>query len=134
MNVKGTRMNQQKQVIQDYFQMWINRDFSAIDRIFDQHIFYRECYGACYQGINQIQLWLKQQLKQQLVLKWDIHDIYVVDHFYFVTWTFQAQETGTTYIFDGISKIEFSQTNNKIIEIVEYETKHDVFYPFNKNL
>ena len=126
-------MDNQKQLIQDYFQMWLDREFSAIETIFDRHIFYHECYGACYQGIDQIQLWLKQQLKQQHVLKWDIHDMHVTEPFYFVTWTFQAKEADASYIFDGMSKIKFSQASNKLIEIVKYETKLGTVYPYNKN-
>lgn len=60
--------------------------------------------------------------------------LFAVDHFYFVTWTFQSKEADTTYIFDGISKIKFSRSSNKIIEIGEYETKYDTFYPYNKNI
>lgn len=36
-------MDKQKQLIQDYFQMWLDREFSAIETIFDRHIFYHEC-------------------------------------------------------------------------------------------
>lgn len=125
-------MNEQERIIREYFQMWISRDFTSIDKIFDKDIFYRECYGACYSNLREIHLWLNKQLDRQKVLSWTIDNIYSVNNDYFVTWTFKAKE-GKEYIFDGISKITFDIPSNKIIEISEFETKHDIYYPFKDN-
>lgn len=122
-------MSKHEATIREYFQMWVSRDFTNIDKIFDNDIFYRECYGACYGSLKEIHLWLDKQLGRQKVLSWTIDSIYSADNNYFVTWTFRAKED-KEYIFDGMSKITFDSYSNKIIEISEFETKHDIYYPF----
>lgn len=119
-----------KHLIETYFKMWIKRDFSGIDNIFAKDIFYRECYGACYCNLNEVHLWINRQLKKQIVLSWPIHTVNVDNNCFFVTWTFYAKEE-KKYIFDGISQIEFND-DAKISKIIEYETKHELFYPFRK--
>lgn len=115
-------------IVSKYFNMWVDRDFSQLDNIFCDHIYYRECYGATYFGLDEIHMWVNAMLSKQTVLKWKIKNIYNIDNStIFVEWTFQAKET-ETYIFDGISTIKFQ--NNKIISIEEYETKHETFRPY----
>lgn len=121
-----------RHLIEKYFQMWIDRDFSEINDIFDTNIFYRECYGACYRNLNEIHQWINQQLKKQIVQEWSINTINKDQEYFFVTWTFHAKEK-EEYIFDGISKIKFND-NTKITEIIEYETKHEIYYPFRREL
>jgi len=120
----------QIKLIETYFKMWIERDFSRINDIFADDIFYRECYGACYRNLKEIHLWITQQLKKQVVLNWSINTVNVDNKSFFVTWTFHAKEENE-YIFDGISRIEFNG-DSKISKIIEYETKHEIFYPFGK--
>lgn len=117
-------------MIETYFKMWIERDFSRINDIFADDIFYRECYGACYRNLKEIHLWITQQLKKQVVLNWSINTVNVDNNSFFVTWIFHAKEENE-YIFDGISRIEFNG-DSKISKIIEYETKHEIFYPFGK--
>ena len=120
----------QIKLIETYFKMWIERDFSRINDIFADDIFYRECYGACYRNLKEIHLWITQQLKKQVVLNWSINTVNVDNNSFFVTWIFHAKEENE-YIFDGISRIEFNG-DSKISKIIEYETKHEIFYPFGK--
>jgi len=120
----------QIKLIETYFKMWIERDFSRINDIFADDIFYRECYGACYRILKEIHLWITQQLKKQVVLNWSINTVNVDNNSFFVTWIFHAKEENE-YIFDGISRIEFNG-DSKISKIIEYETKHEIFYPFGK--
>lgn len=120
----------QIKLIETYFKMWIERYFSRINDIFADDIFYRECYGACYRNLKEIHLWITQQLKKQVVLNWSINTVNVDNNSFFVTWIFHAKEENE-YIFDGISRIEFNG-DSKISKIIEYETKHEIFYPFGK--
>lgn len=120
----------QIKLIETYFKMWIERDFSRINDIFADDIFYHECYGACYRNLKEIHLWITQQLKKQVVLNWSINTVNVDNNSFFVTWIFHAKEENE-YIFDGISRIEFNG-DSKISKIIEYETKHEIFYPFGK--
>ncbi|MCP0885977.1 nuclear transport factor 2 family protein [Ligilactobacillus sp. WILCCON 0076] len=123
------RNEYRKKLIAEYFQMWVQRDFSKLDAIFDTNIFYRECYGACYQNLDEIHLWVRHQLEKQVVLDWAINTVNIEKNYFFVTWTFHAKEKSED-IFDGISKIRFNDSD-KISEIIEYETKHEIFYPFS---
>lgn len=117
-----------EEVVSNYFKMWVDRDFTKLDNIFCDRIYYRECYGATYVGLDEIHMWINDMLLKQTVLKWDIKNCYNLDNStIFVEWIFQAKET-ETYIFDGISTIKFQ--NNKIISIEEYETKHNTFRPY----
>ncbi|MGR8824345.1 nuclear transport factor 2 family protein [Leuconostoc mesenteroides] len=114
--------------IKKYFAMWVDRDFSELDRIFSEDIYYRECYGATYFGLNEIHSWINDLLSKQTVLEWKIKKIYNISNStFFVEWFFRAKEKDV-YLFDGISTIKFR--NNKIVSIEEYETKHDTFRPF----
>lgn len=73
----------QIKLIETYFKMWIERDFSRINDIFADDIFYRECYGACYRNLKEIHLWITQQLKKQVVLNWSINTVNVDNNSFF---------------------------------------------------
>ncbi|HGF7982819.1 hypothetical protein HJD17_15100 [Enterococcus faecium] len=49
----------QKKIIEEYFNMWLTRDFTKIDELFSSEIIYRECYGAVYQNLDEIHSWIK---------------------------------------------------------------------------
>ena len=117
-----------KQTIRDYFSSWLKKDFSALDNWFSQDVYYRECYGATYEGLNELKAYINSKSKEQTVLKWDISQIEQTNTGKFVvTWFFDAKEK-QEYCFDGVSLIDFS--DNKIKSIVEYSTKHETYRPY----
>ena len=121
-----------KQIIRDYFNSWLKKDFSALDSWFNQDVYYRECYGATYEGLDELKAYINSKSKEQTVLKWDIFKIEQTDTGKFVvTWYFDAVEK-KEYCFDGVSLIEF--TGNKIKKVVEYSTKHEIFRPFKEKI
>ena len=121
-----------EQTIRDYFNSWIKKDFSNLDSWFSQDVYYRECYGATYEGLDELKAYINSKSKEQTVLKWDIYKIEQTDTGKFVvTWYFDAVEK-EEYYFDGVSLIEF--TGNKIKKVVEYSTKHETFRPFKDKL
>lgn len=118
----------QEQIIRDYFNSWINKDFSKLDQWFHNDMFYRECYGATYQGLAELKAYIKVAAKKQTVLKWTIFKIEQTTSCEFVvTWFFQAKEE-KEYCFDGVSLIDFSGL--KIKKVVEYSTKHETYRPY----
>ena len=121
-----------EQTIRDYFNSWIKKDFSNLDSWFSQDVYYRECYGATYEGLDELKAYINSMSKEQTVLKWDIYNIEQTDTGKFVvTWYFDAVEK-EEYCFDGVSLIEF--TGNKIKKVVEYSTKHETFRPFKEKI
>ncbi len=127
---KNEVLKMQKKIIEEYFNMWLTRDFTKIDELFSSEIIYRECYGAVYQNLDEIHSWIKFMLEKQVVLEWQVKNIFTINKdLYFVEWFFKAKEE-KSYSFDGISKIIFE--DNLIKEIVEYETNDETFRPFKK--
>lgn len=117
-----------EEIIKKYFSMWVTRDFKLLDSYFSDDICYRECYGAVYIGIEEVHLWIRDMLLKQVVLKWEIKNIYQVNEsLFFVEWYFAAKEE-QRYSFDGLSMIRFQ--GNKIQAIEEYESKHETFRPY----
>ena len=113
--------------IRRYFAMWVTRDFTSLDSYFSRDIVYRECYGAVYVGIEEIHRWINEMVQKQVVLKWEIKDIYQVNEDrFFVRWYFVAREE-QLYSFDGVSMIRFE--GEHICEIEEYEATHETFRP-----
>lgn len=117
-----------KQTIRDYFNSWLKKDFSELDSWFNQDVYYRECYGATYEGLNELKAYINSKSKEQTVLRWDISQIeQTTTGKFVVTWFFDAKEK-QEYCFDGVSLIAFS--DNKIKSIVEYSTKHETYRPY----
>ena len=121
-----------EQTIRYYFNSWLKKDFSNLDSWFSQDVYYRECYGATYEGLDELKAYINSKSKEQTVLKWDIYKIDQTDTGKFVvTWYFDAAEK-EEYCFDGVSLIEFS--GNKMKKVVEYSTKHETFRPFKDKI
>ena len=117
-----------ERTIRYYFNSWLKKDFSALDSWFNQDVYYRECYGATYEGLDELKAYINSKSKEQTVLKWDILSIaYTSSDQFVVTWFFDAKEK-QEYCFDGVSLIAFS--DNKIKSIVEYSTKHETYRPY----
>ncbi|AUI70929.1 hypothetical protein COSHB9_19640 [Companilactobacillus alimentarius] len=117
-------------IIQQYFQSWLTKDFSKLDDYFDSKIIYRESYGPIYIGLSELHQWISTMSKQQKVLSWRIDKILQSDKNTFtVLWYFHAIEH-TEYDFDGVSIIQFK--DNKITDVSEYQSKHETFRPFSK--
>jgi len=121
-------MSPNEHLIRQYFNCWLTRDFPALTTFFTADCAYRECYGATYEGLTEIQPWIDHQLTVQTVLAWDIQRILPVnDYCVVVTWFFKAK-TQTISAFDGVSVIDFKA--GKIAKLTEYETKHRTYRPY----
>ncbi|MFI3242390.1 MAG: nuclear transport factor 2 family protein [Alphaproteobacteria bacterium] len=122
--------NTREAIIKTYFDMWVSRDFSGLDKIFASDIYYSECYGPEYKGLSEISLWIKDMTAKQIVLKWDIKSFIHADDTVIVEWYFKEQQKEFVNDFNGVSIIEFSE--DKISSIKEFESKAQHITPFRK--
>ncbi len=122
--------NQKEELIKEYFRMWVERDFSKIDTIFDENIYYSECYGPEYFGLSEIYLWIKNMLKQQKVLEWSIKRFIHSEDVTTVEWYFKEQQGDNVHSFNGVSLIEFNVCE-QICIIKEFESKSDHIAPYH---
>lgn len=118
-------LEKQKQQIEAYFKVWLDRDIKALNQIFSKDVYYAECMGPEYRGLYQVEEWVKFMFNKQIVLKWDIHEmIPSLDQKQMtVTWNFKCEED-KIYEFDGCSIIKFDD-ENRIRSIVEFEALKD---------
>lgn len=123
------QMQRHKRIAQ-YFQMWITRDFSALDCLFSPQSTYEECYGPIYSNLPEIHRWIVHQVTVQKVTQWPIHKFIDTDDTVVVTWTFAATEE-KAYMFDVVSIIHFD-AQNRIDRVREFEAKHTRDYPYRK--
>jgi hypothetical protein len=119
----------EKTIIKQYFESWINKDISIIEKHFSENIKYSECYGPEYNGINQVKQWFTDWNNGNDVLKWDIKRFIGDKNAMVVEWFFECRYNQNVSSFDGVSIIEFDK-NNKIITVKEFESKSEHIYPY----
>lgn len=115
--------------IRAYFEMWVQRDFTSLESIFAPNIYYSECYGPEYSGLDEIHLWIDAMLKKQTVLQWQIKRFLHERDMVVVEWFFKERQGGVVHGFDGVSIIEF-QADGKISSIKEFESKAEHVTPY----
>lgn len=116
-------------IVRNYFNMWIERDFSAIDQIFSKNVYYSECYGPEYFCLSEVHLWIDNMLKKQKVLEWEIKRLIHSTDVTVVEWFFKEQQGEVVSGFDGVSLIEFDE-DEKISVIKEYASKAEHIAPY----
>lgn len=121
-----------KQIIKEYFSMWVKRDFKRLPELFSKDCRYEECYGPIYENLHQIKAWVTDTLLRQKVLSWQIKAFYhSKSNQVFVEWNFSAQEAGKIASFDGLSLIGFDD-RQQISLVKEFEAKLVRTYPYRK--
>lgn len=120
---------QKQQRIETYFEMWVKKDFSRIDSIFSADIYYSECYGPEYQGLDEIHLWIDERTQKQQVLEWPVKRYIHQENTVVVEWFFKDSVEGTVSGFDGVSIIEFGE-DGKIASIKEFSSKAEHVFPY----
>lgn len=123
-------MQIREEIIKNYFKMWVTGDFSKLDELLSQKIYYSECYGPEYHNLNEVKDWISDLQKKQKVVDWTCKRFIHATDVTVVEWFFKAQENSVPYYFDGVSIVEFE--NNKIIFLKEFESKSDHYAPYNK--
>ena len=124
-------MENKEKIIKQYFESWINKDISIIEKHFSKNIRYIECYGPEYNGIRQIRQWFNDWNNGNSVLKWDIKNIIECENTIVVEWFFECEYDKNIDSFDGVSIIEFDDSN-KIKLIKEFQSKAEHTFPYNE--
>lgn len=118
-------------IIKEYFDSWINKDDSVLEKVFAINAKYIECYGPAYDGLIQIQKWFKDWQDRGSVLIWNINKFVHSGEDSVCDWYFECEYDGKIDGFNGVSWIKFND-ENKIIEIREYQSKVPNYFPYNK--
>jgi ketosteroid isomerase-like protein len=119
-----------KDIINQYFQSWLTKDFNLFNSTLDENVRIEECYGAYYIGKIECQKWFEHWNKptENKVLSWVIKEYWEVGDTTFATWTFACAYQGKQSLFDGISLFKFE--NEKIVALKEFEMKAEKFRPY----
>lgn len=123
-------MEYRETIIKEYFNAWINKDDSVLEKAFAVDAKYIECYGPSYDGLVQIQKWFKNWFEHGNVLIWNINKFVHDGEDCVCDWYFECEYDGKTDGFNGVSWIKFNN-QNKIIELREYQSKVPNYFPYN---
>ncbi|WP_238696414.1 nuclear transport factor 2 family protein [Lactiplantibacillus plantarum] len=92
--IETALLRDRKAKVQQYFAMWVTRDFEALPRIFAVDCYYQECYGPAYLSLAEVQAWIEHQLRVQRVTAWSIQRLWsATDNMIFAQWSFTAVRT-----------------------------------------
>jgi len=123
-------MENKEKIVSQYFESWIKKDISVIEKHFSENIKYIECYGPEYNGIKQVHQWFIDWNDGNNVLKWDIKRFFENKNTIVVEWFFECEFDKNISGFDGVSIIEFDE-NNKIKLVKEFQSKAEHTFPYD---
>ncbi|EHI98817.1 hypothetical protein CDLVIII_2155 [Clostridium sp. DL-VIII] len=123
-------MKEREEVIKEYFNSWVIRDESVLEKVFEEDIMYIECYGPAYKGIGQVKKWVTEWYKHGRVIVWNINEFVHNERYSICDWYFECEYDGKLDGFNGVSWIEFSE-RNKIIKLREYQSKVPNYFPYD---
>lgn len=123
-------MKDREKIIEEYFNCWINKDISILEKVFDKNVNYVECYGPTYSGLAQIKRWFNDWQEHGKVLTWKINEFVHNKENSICDWNFKCEYDCKIDGFNGVSWIKFND-ENKIIEIREYQSKIPNYFPYD---
>jgi len=122
-------MNIYEEIIKKYFSSWIKNDKKVIKEIFDENVVYSECYGPIYEGADTVYKWFEDWHDHGDVLVWNINRFIHEGNTVVVEWYFKCDYDEEISEFNGVSIIVFNN-ENKIINLKEFESKKEHYYPY----
>ncbi len=117
-----------REIAERYFKMWLTKNFHGLDEIFADNIYYSECYGPEYVGIDEMWQWINGWLSHGDVLTWDILDFFSSGNKAVARWYFKCNYDGKTDGFDGVTVFEFK--DEKIVSLREFQSKSEHIRPY----
>lgn len=120
---------QREEIVERYFQAWLDQNIEPLGSIFSDDVVYSECYGPEYRGLSQILKWFADWNKSGRVLKWDIKNFIHQGMFTVVEWYFECDYHHEIGGFDGVSIIEFND-DMKIANLKEFQSKAEHYFPY----
>ena len=121
-----------EKIILTYFQCWIDKDITILERTFSKDIVYTESYGPEYHGINQCLTWFSDWNQRGSVLKWDVKQFLHCRDTTVVEWYFECDLDGVISGFDGVSIINFDD-EDKIYRLKEFQSKSQHHLPYGNS-
>jgi hypothetical protein len=126
--------NTAEALIGQYFQGWLQQDFSLILSTLSPGIKVAECYGPVYYGIDEVSHWFNDwhtRSKKGKVIKWDIFKVMYdeMQKMAAVEWDFECIYDGNLGSFLGASLFCFDDTKKTCIQ--EYKMEKEQYRPYN---
>ncbi len=118
-----------KQIINDYFKAWLNKDRSCFGEIFSDKIIYCEHNGAEYHGLHQLEQWFDEWNKSGTVTIWSANNFIEQDDYFIAEWYFKCSFDNEISCFDGVSIIRFDK-NGKIAILREFFSTAEHYCPY----
>lgn len=113
-------MKKREEIIQLWFNMWLQKADLGISDLFADHALYIESWGPEYTGSEKIKLWFDEWNTRGTVLQWDIKQFFHKEDQTIVEWYFKnAMKDGRVEAFDGISLIQWTH-EDKICFLKEF--------------
>lgn len=115
-----------------WFDMWLKKKCTGIEKIFSDDAVYTESWGPKYCGLQNIAHWFNEWNTRGTVLKWDIKQFFHKENQTVVEWYFKNEmKDGNIDEFDGVSLIEWN-SENKICSLKEFGCNINNYDPYKK--
>ncbi len=125
-------MTKREQILQKWFDMWLEKKDTGIQDIFAEDAVYMESWGPEYHGAGKIKLWFDEWNTRGDVLRWDILQFFHSGDQTVVEWYFEnAMRDGKREAFDGISLVRWTQ-DDKIAQLKEFGCNQDRYDPYSE--
>jgi len=120
--------HQREKIIKEYFKAWLKNESHNFDDIFSKGIYYSECYGPKYRGIEEIKRWFLEWNKIGRVLNWDILSFIHSNEKTVVEWYFRCDYKNEIGEFKGVSIIDWEE--GKISSVKEFQSSLPQYFYF----
>jgi ketosteroid isomerase-like protein len=120
-----------EQIIQQYFQAWRKQDRKDFDTIFTKDLYYSECYGPEYHGLEEVKQWFDDWQMHGKVLQWKILHFYQDGNQSIAEWHFQCIYDQKEDEFNGVSIFQFTE-KDQICSVKEFQSKAEHYDPYTK--
>ena len=112
-------MRQREETIKVWFDMWLGDDISPLDAIFSEDVFYSECWGLEYKGLNEIRCWFEDWHKHNEMVVWEIKEFIHESDKTIALWHMEAEaKNGNLRRLEGAYIVEWQ--GDKIQSLLEY--------------
>ena len=118
-----------EKLVEQYFQMWINKNRAGLDDLFSKKVFYSESFGPEYQGLKQVKQWFDDWVAKGTVLEWTITKYIEQDNLSVVEWYFACEYNDSVDALDGVSLIQWNE-DNKMVSVKEFQSKAMHYNPY----
>lgn len=122
-----------REIIEQYFACWIDKDESGLADIFSEDIVYSECYGPEYAGREQLIRWFREWNSKGTVLEWTIRQCIEQNNVIAVEWFFSCEYEGNIDGFDGVTIAVFDG-NAQICNLKEFQSKAEHYNPYDQQM